>query len=101
LQGEDGPAARSTADFESTAVYAGLVYGKAPFFYLKLAEQIGDEDLWRGLQAYAKAHRFGLARRGDVVQAFAQTGLLPIARLRELFSRWFEETHGDADLAGR
>ncbi len=101
LSGEDGPAARPTSAFESTAVYAGLVYGKAPFFYLKLAEQIGDDDLWHGLQAYARAHRFGLARRGDVVEAFAQTGLLPVARLQELYSRWFEEALGDTDLAGR
>jgi len=101
LQGEDGPAARPTSSFESTATYAGLVYGKAPFFYLKLAERIGDDDLWRGLKAYAQAHRFGVARRGDVVRAFAEIGLLPVSQLRALWEQWFEQAHGDVDLAGR
>lgn len=99
LQGEDGPAARGTADFETSAVYAGLIYGKAPLFYERLATELGDESFWTSLRSYAETHRFGLARRGDVLDAFAEK--LPRTRLDASFTHWFAEAHGDTDLAGR
>jgi hypothetical protein len=97
----DGAAARPTAAFASSAEYAGLVYGKAPFFYDALEQELGPESVARGLAEYARRHWMGLARRGDVVAAMAAaTGAAP-HDLQGLFDRWFRERHGDQDLAGR
>jgi hypothetical protein len=78
-----------------------VVYGKAPFFYLELAKELGDDAVWRALQAYAQAYRFGLAHRGDILKSFAETGLMRTAELEARYQRWFEQAHGDEDLAGR
>ncbi len=97
----DGPAARPTAAFGNTGEYAGLVYGKAPFFYQALEDRIGVAAVTRGLAEYARRHWLGLAVRGDVVAAVTEENYLPKGSLQPIFDRWFREAHGDADLAGR
>ncbi|HUB07951.1 MAG TPA: hypothetical protein VMB50_13150, partial [Myxococcales bacterium] len=97
----DGPAARATSDFQNTGEYAGLVYGKAPFFYQALEDRLGAPGVARGLALYARQHWMGLARRGDVVAAMASANYLSRGELQPLFDRWFREAHGDADMAGR
>jgi hypothetical protein len=98
---DDGPAARATGAFGNTAEYAGLVYGKAPFFYQALADRLGDEALSRGLAEYAREHWMGLAKRGDVVAAIAKGAAVAPAELKPLFARWFFQAHGDEDMAGK
>ena len=95
----DGAAARATSGFQSTGEYAGLVYGKAPFFYQALADRLGDEALSRGLAEYANEHWMGLARRGDVVSAIAKGAFAGPGELQPMFAHWFREAHGDEDLA--
>ncbi|MHB8417557.1 MAG: gluzincin family metallopeptidase [Myxococcales bacterium] len=97
----DGPAARATGEFRSSGEYAGLVYGKAPFFYLALEDKLGEAGVSRGLAEYARRHWMGLARRGEVVAAVASASYLSARELQPLFDRWFRERHGDVDLAGR
>ncbi len=97
----DGPAARATSAFQNTGEYAGLVYGKAPFFYQALSDRLGDETVSRGLAEYASEHWMGLALRGDVVPAIAKGAEVTPGELQPLFARWFEQAHGDEDLAGR
>jgi hypothetical protein len=96
----DAPAARATSEFSSTAQYAGVVYGKAPFFYDRVAAAASPGALLRGLSAYFRAHRFAVAERGDVVAALSANGPVATDRLKELEHQWFEATTGDADLAG-
>jgi hypothetical protein len=98
---QDGPAARATSAFQNTGEYAGLVYGKAPFFYQALADRLGDETLSRGLAVYASEHWMGLAKRGDVVSAVAKGAYVSRGELQPLFARWFQQAHGDEDMAGR
>jgi hypothetical protein len=97
----DGPAGRATSAFQSTGEYAGLVYGKAPFFYQALADRLGDDAVSRGLAEYASEHWMGLARRGDVVTAIAKGAYVPARELQPLFARWFQQAHGDEDMAGK
>jgi hypothetical protein len=96
----DAPAAQATSEFSSTAQYAGIVYGKAPFFYERVAAASSQSALLRGLAAYFRAYRFSVAERGDVVKALASIGGVGADRLQELQHQWFEAATGDTDLAG-
>ncbi len=101
LGAADGPVARSTSDFSNAAEYAGLVYGKAPFFYDEALRRCGEASLLRGLSSYADAHWLGLARRGDAAAAIARACPGGGREIQDLFGRYFKESHGDEDLAGR
>ncbi len=96
----DAAAARPTDEFASTAQYAGIIYGKAPLFFPKVAEASTPQALSRGLAAYFQAHRFGVATREDLVAALAASGAGTVEQLQRLRRHWFDETNGDQDLKG-
>jgi len=98
---EDGAAARETQAFESASEYAGLVYGKAPFFFTALAARYSASSLNAGLARYAREHWFKLATRGDLVGSLAAQGVGSRSELTALYERYFLQAHGDEDLAGR
>lgn len=94
----DGKVDRPVSAFSSEIAYAGLVYGKGPFFFRELRKTVGDEAFFAALRAHVGEHRFRSAppralitrlskgANGEAVQALAR--------------RWLDETHGDADLGG-
>ena len=92
----DAAADRAVADFATPIEYAGLVYGKAPFFYRALRTELGDAALFSGLAAYAAAHFLREAAPTDIVRVFA-TGR-SARRVRALARRYFDEAHGDDDI---
>ena len=94
----DAAADRAVADFATPIEYAGLVYGKAPFFYRALRTELGDAALFSGLAAYAAAHFLREAAPTDIVRVFA-TGR-SARRVRALARRYFDEAHGDDDIGG-
>ena len=52
---------RPTASFRSSLEYAGLVYGKAPYLYVRLEERFGAEALMKAIRAAVGEHSFRLA----------------------------------------
>jgi hypothetical protein len=96
----DGPAARETQAFESAGEYAGLVYGKAPFFFAALSARYSPGALTAGLARYAREHWFRLAVRGDLVGSLAAQGVGTRSELTALYQRYFLQAHGDEDLIG-
>ncbi|MCA9594203.1 MAG: hypothetical protein KC776_12855 [Myxococcales bacterium] len=98
LGGKDAAVDRPVHDFESELAYAGLVYGKGPFFFSELRKTVGDEKFFRVLSAYVKKHRFQEAPTRALVDEMA-TGkdAQPVAALAR---RWLDESHGDEDLGG-
>ncbi|MHB1845075.1 MAG: gluzincin family metallopeptidase [Deltaproteobacteria bacterium] len=101
LGAADGPAARPTSAFSNAAEYAGLVYGKAPFFYEEALERCGEGSVARGLAAYAGQHWLGLAKRGEAATAIARACFGNESRIEALYTRYFKEAHGDEDLSGQ
>lgn len=93
---EDGSVDRPVAAFGEPVVYAGLVYGKGPYLYRALRNQVGDRLFFRQLRAHAMAHRFRTAAPRAFFDRLA-TGRhrRPV---RALERRWLEQTHGDEDL---
>lgn len=89
---------RPASAFRSPLAYAGLVYGKAPFFYRAVRERVGDEAFFRALRAYVQAYRFREAPSVAVIDALARESGGLDAEVRALARRWIYERHGDEDL---
>ncbi|MEO0324188.1 MAG: M1 family aminopeptidase, partial [Myxococcota bacterium] len=92
--GADGAVDRPVAAFGGELAYAGLVYGKGPFFYERARARMGNGPFFRALRGYVSANRFRTAGPTDLRDRLAR-GRPPIARLAR---RWLDEAHGDADL---
>lgn len=97
---------RPVSTFRSPLAYAGIVYGKAPYFYEAVRRQIGDAAFFAALQRYVRDNAFRIAAPNAIVDALAGgSGMLQgraasvqAARVRALARRWLDETHGDEDL---
>ncbi len=97
LQGvPDGAVDRPVHAFASPLAYAGLVYGKGPYFYEAVRAAIGDDAFFAALAEYVRRHRFRTAPRGALVDLLAARG--DARRVRALARRWLDERHGDDDL---
>ncbi len=94
----DGAVDRPASAFRTPIAYAGLVYGKGPYFYRAVRERIGDTAFFAGLASYVAAHRFREAVPDDVVSALASATPSQGREVRRLARRWLEERHGDEDL---
>ncbi len=97
MGGSDKPAAREATAFKSTTEYAGLVYGKAPYLYVKLAEKMGEESLHAAMREAVARCRFKLMTVDGWEEALgAAAG--DEKGVKAAFKRWFYEAHGDEDL---
>ncbi len=91
----DGAVDRPASSFKPTA-YAGLVYGKGPFFYREARSELSDAVFFDALRQYADNNRFRTATpRGPV--PFLAVGE-KAGTIEALAQRWFQQTHGDEDL---
>jgi hypothetical protein len=91
----DGPADRASDEFDSGLQYGGLVYGKAAMFYLRLEEQVGVDRLTAALRALVREGAFRMLTGDDVREVLAaEIG----PEVDDLWRRWMDDTHGDADL---
>jgi hypothetical protein len=84
-RGEDSRADLPVARY-SGAQYSGIVYGKAALFFDALHRELGDEKFDAFLRAYFDAHRYGVARGDDLIDAAAAQ--LDRAVVDELLREW-------------
>ncbi|GAB4197414.1 MAG: hypothetical protein OHK0013_05570 [Sandaracinaceae bacterium] len=99
LQGRpDGIVDRPASAFASPIEYAGLVYGKGPYFYEAVRARVGDDAFFRGLASYVAAYRMREAPPDAVITHLARASGGRDAEVRGLARRWLEERHGDEDL---
>jgi hypothetical protein len=71
--GRDDPVAESLAYFEADPAnrsYATVVYVKGGLFFNAMRQEIGDEAFFAALQQYYQAHKYGIARGQDLLDAF-------------------------------
>jgi hypothetical protein len=76
--------------------YAGLVYGKGPYFYDAVRKRIGDAAFFQALRTYVARHQFRLAPSTALVELLASGSRQQ--EVRALATRWLREAHGDQDL---
>lgn len=98
LMGEPDGAVDRPAAGASPMTYAGLVYGKGPYFYVQLRKQLGDATFFAALRDYVTKFRFGFAGPDDFVKIAASYAGKNAAKVEELAQRWLVEAHGDEDL---
>ncbi len=94
----DAPVDRPVDSFATELSYAGLVYGKGPFFFRELRNTVGEEKFFKVLKQYVAAHRFREAPPRALVLAMAQGK--DKQAVMKLSRRWLDESHGDEDLGG-
>ena len=76
--------------------YAGVVYGKAPYFYKAARAALGDSVFFAALRSYVADYRFREAPSRALADRFAAAG--GEAKMRALEHHWLDEAHGDEDL---
>ena len=97
LLGEaDGAVDRPVDAFKTELGYAGLVYGKGPYFFHALDKAVGEDAYDRALRAYVDRHRFRTAPPRAIVELLARGDKAD--EVRALAARWLDEAHGDEDL---
>jgi hypothetical protein len=94
----DGKVDRPVDKFASEIAYAGLVYGKGPYFFRELRKTVGDAVFFKALSAHVAEHRFKTAPPRAFVERLAKGPKQN--EVRALSRRWLDESHGDADLGG-
>jgi len=94
----DGKVARPVEAFPSLLSYAGLVYGKAPLFFDRVRELLGDAKFDAAVRAYRGAWAFREAGPASFLQAAGQTSPEHAQKLAALERRWLYESHGDEDI---
>lgn len=92
----DGPVDRPASAFPNSIAYAGLVYGKGPFFFVEARKAMGDEAFFGALRGYVQTWQFRTAPRQALIDALSKGP--HEARVRALARRWLVEAHGDKDL---
>ena len=94
----DGKVDRPVSEFSDEITYAGLVYGKGPFFFRELRKTVGDDAFFAALRAHVDAHRFRAAPPRALLDRLAKG---PKGDdVKKLTQRWLDGSHGDADLGG-
>jgi hypothetical protein len=91
----DGIVERAAPSFDPLS-YAGLVYGKGPFFFREARKVMGDDAFFAALRAYADDHRFRTASFEGPLPYLAKGKRQE--EVRKLARRWWREKHGDEDL---
>ena len=94
----DGPVARPTRRFPSELSYAGLIYGKAPHFFARVRELLGDPAFDAAVRAYREAYAFREAGPRGFLDEARAAAPDKAARLEALSKRWLHESRGDEDL---
>jgi hypothetical protein len=94
----DGKVARAADEFRSPLSYAGLVYGKAPLFFHRARDLMGDARFDAGARAYRQSWAFREAGGGAWLAAAQRADPEHARELSALQRRWWEEKHGDEDV---
>jgi hypothetical protein len=95
MGGADKPVLRDTRSFETSAEYAALVYGKAPYLYVELRKKLGDRTLHGAIRNAVDEHRFALVTTEQWIASLEKSAG---SSVRPTFTRWLRQTHADADL---
>ncbi len=93
---KDGPVVRTTKDFRSQLEYAGIIYGKAPYFFRALQECMGTTSFDNAMKMLVEEHTFGVITFKDIKEVFLKNDTKDC--YKRLFRHWYLQDNGDKDL---
>ncbi|MBS2021578.1 MAG: hypothetical protein JST92_04160, partial [Deltaproteobacteria bacterium] len=89
---------KPTTQYKSPLQYAGLVYGKAPYLFVRSRELLGDGKLDDVLHTYRARFAFREAGPGDFVKVAGEVDPAHARQVEALDQRFIHEAHGDEDI---
>lgn len=95
--GADGAVDRPVDRFGNVVEYAGIVYGKGPYYFDALRSQLGEEAFWRGMRTYYDRFAFQVAGPGDFPLVMTEASSNGVV-VQSLTQRWLYGSFGDEDL---
>lgn len=97
---QDAPVDQPAAKFSGMLSYAGLVYGKGPYLWIALRDEVGAEAFFKSVQRYVTDNGLKIAKPRALIETLAADNPAKATRIRELAQRWLEGNHGDEDIGG-
>ncbi len=94
----DLPVSTPVAEYRNMFQYAGIIYGKAPLFFVKLRELIGDSRFGFLISGWVKERSFRDSEMRQLITVLKKNEPQKVSQIEALYSRWFENTYGDADI---
>jgi hypothetical protein len=96
----DAPVNLATNKYTNSMQYGAVVYGKGALFYDALRALVGDEAFFASLREYYATYNGKLAPANSLIEIVKAKAPAKKSEIQNLFVRWIESTHGDADIAG-
>jgi hypothetical protein len=95
----DAKANRPTFAFTSNVDYAGLIYGKAALLFDEQRKLVGAPSFELALRTYVDENRYKWVTAKTFTALLARQNGFHAAAVEKLRRRWWEEKHGDEDIA--
>ncbi|MGC8927051.1 MAG: M1 family aminopeptidase [Myxococcota bacterium] len=95
---KDQPINTPIEKYENMFQYAGIIYGKAPLFFVKLRELIGEQRFGFLISKWVKERSFKDTNINQLISMFKFNEPQKAPQIDALYKRWFEGVYGDADI---
>jgi len=95
---KDMPINTPIENYENMFQYAGIIYGKAPLFFVKLYELIGKERFRFIVSQWVKERAFKDTRLISLINTLKANEPAKASSIESLYKRWFEGRYGDEDI---
>lgn len=95
---EDMPVNTPIEEYQNMFHYAGIVYGKAPIFFIKLREAIGGDRFKSLLSSWTKERAFRDSNLKQFITMLKSSEPAKAAKIEALYERWINGRFGDEDI---
>lgn len=95
---KDMPINTPIGNYENMFQYAGIIYGKAPLFFVKLRELIGEKRFGFLISNWVKERSFKDTNFKQLISMFKFNEMQKTNEIESLYKRWFEGVFGDEDI---
>lgn len=94
----DLPIITPIEDYKNMFQYAGIIYGKAPLFFVRLRELIGEAVFDALISRWVTERSFKDSSIRHLMTFLKNNEHQKASQIDYFYSRWFENTYGDVDI---
>ncbi len=95
---EDLPISTPIEKYKNMFQYAGIVYGKAPLFFVKLRELIGANRFRFLLSSWTRERAFKDSYLRQLINMLKLNEPAKASQIESVYKRWIEGAFGDEDI---